>query len=156
VAKYPGPFFLTIESTKIAGKRRRQAASFVDYEGRATSSCFQASTYYLYGGQLFVQYGNGTTAQFSAFSGDLYTVLEPKTEVGDIKTTFSLSSLGSLLWNNDAFFNGGALFCILPSGNLVAVFVQAAQPESCVFIDLTVSLCKLCYPSKILLPHDRN
>lgn len=65
--------------------------------------------------------------------------------MGDIRTAFSLSSTGSLLWNNDAFFNGGALFCILPSGDLVAVFVQGAQPESCVFIDLTVSLCKHRY-----------
>lgn len=139
------PFLLTIQSSKIGGKRRRQAVSFVDYQGRATSNCFQATTYTLYRGQLFAQYANGTTAQFSAITGDFYTVFEPRTDVGDITTTFSLSISGSLLWNNDAFFNGAALFCILPSGDLVAVFVQTAQPESCVFIDLTVSLCKSQY-----------
>jgi hypothetical protein len=144
-APAPGPFLLTIQSSKIAGKQRRQAASFVDYKGRATSNCLQASTYTIFQGQLFAQYANGTTAQFSAYTGDLYTILEPRTEVGDIRTAFSLSNTGSLLWNNDAFFNGGALFCILPSGDLVAVFVQGAQPESCVFIDLTVSLCKHRY-----------
>lgn len=150
VSYAPGLFLLSVQSLRIGGKRRRQAASFVDYQGRATSNCFQATTYTLFGGQLFAQYANGTTAQFSAFTGDLYTVLEPKTEVGDIATTFSLSSLGSLLWNNDAFFNGAASFCILPSGDLVAVFVQGAQPESCVFIDLTVSLCKFHYISDAL------
>ena len=121
----------------------------MDYQGRATSNCFQATTYTLYAGQLFAQYANGTTAQFSAFTGDLYSILEPKPYVGDITTTFSLSSVGSLLWNNDVFFNGAATFCILPSGELVAIFVQGAQPESCVFIDLTVALCKFRYIGRI-------
>lgn len=138
----PSLFLLIIQSIQIGGKRRRQAASFVDYQGRATSNCFQATTYTLFAGQLFAQYANGTTAQFSAFTGDQYTILEPRTTVGDITTKFSLSSQGSLLWNNDDFFNGAAQFCILPSGDLVAVFSQGAQPESCIFVDLTVSLCK--------------
>lgn len=142
-SSYPSNFFLlNIQSLQIGGKRRRQAASFVDYQGRATSNCLQATTYTLYGGQLFAQYANGTTAQFSATTGDLTTILEPKTTVGDITTTFSLSSVGTLLWNNDGFFNGAASFCILPSGDLMAVFFQGAQPESCVFVDLTVSLCE--------------
>lgn len=148
----PSFFFLSIQSLQIGGKRRRQAASFVDYQGRATSNCLQATTYTLFAGQLFAQYANGTTAQFSAFSGDFSTILEPRTVVGDIRTTFSLSSVGTLLWNNDAFFNGAAQFCILPSGDLMAVFSQGAQPESCVFVDLTVSLCKFYYHDGASLP----
>ena len=135
-------FLLTVQLLQIGGKRRRQAASFVDYQGRATSNCLQATTYTLFAGQLFAQYANGTTAQFSASTEDLYSILEPRSLVGDITTTFSLSSVGTLLWNNDAFFNGAASFCILPSGDLVAVFSQGAQPENCVFVDLTVSLCE--------------
>lgn len=138
----PNFFFLTIRSLQIGGKRRRQAVSFVDYQGRATSNCFEATTYTLYAGQLFAQYANGTIAQFSAFSGEVYTILEPKTTVGDITTTFSQDSKGSLLWTNDAFYNGAARFCIVPSGDLVAVFALDAQPENCIFVDLTVSLCK--------------
>lgn len=137
----PNLFFLTIQSFQIGGKRRRQAASFVDYKGRSTSNCLQATTYTLFAGRLFAQYANGTTAQFSAFSGDLSTILEPRTLVGDIDTEFSISSTGSLLWNNADFFNGAAQFCILPSGDLMAIFSQGAQPESCVFVDLTVALC---------------
>ncbi len=49
---------------------------------------------------------------------------------------FSLRSSGSLLWNNDAFFDGGTLFSILPSGMPVAVFTQGTRP---VFIDLTIA-----------------
>lgn len=138
----PNIFFLTIQSFQIGGKRRRQAPSFVDYKGRSTSNCLQATTYTLFAGRLFAQYANGTTAQFSAFSGDLSTILEPRTIAGDVDTEFSVSSTGTLLWNNDDFFNGAASFCILPSGELMAIFSQGAQPESCVFVDLTVALCK--------------
>ena len=139
----PTAFTLTIATTKVAGKlHRRQNVAFVDYKGRSTSSCSQASTYYIINGQLLVQYANATVAEFSANSGDPYTVFAPSTSPGNIVTTFSVSNSGSLLWNNDAFFNGGALFCILPSGDLVAVFVQGAQPETCIFIDLTVAECK--------------
>ena len=58
--------------------------------------------------------------------------------------TFSLSNTGNLLWNNDAFFNGGALFCVLPSGVILAVFRQGTQPSGCVFIDLTIVELNSC------------
>lgn len=132
-----------IDPSKIRGKhRRRQNPFYVDYKGRSTASCTQASTYTLYQGQLFVQYANGTTAQFSSSTGAPYSIFAPSVTPGNIVTTFSLSNMGSLLWTNDLFFNGAALFCILPSGDLVAVFVQGSQPESCIFIDLTVATCK--------------
>ena len=132
-----------IVTSRLGTNRRRQAGAFVTYNGRATSSCSQASVYSLYNGQLFVQFANGTTEQFSTTTGTPYANFTPSATAGDIITTFSLSSTGSLLWNNDAFFNGGALFCILPSGVLVAVFEQGVAPESCVFIDLTITERKL-------------
>lgn len=131
-----------IDPSKIHVKHRRRASpSFIDYRGRSTAYCKEASTYTIYQGQLFVQYANGTTAQFSAATGAAYSLFAPSFTPGDIVTTFSLSVTGSLLWTNPGFFNGGALFCILPSGDLVAVFVQGAQPEGCVYIDLTVATC---------------
>ena len=84
-------------------------------------------------------FSNGTVAQFSANTGDAYDYFAPSTTPGDITTTFSLSNTGTLLWTNPAFFNGNALFCVLPSGAVVAVFQQGAQPTSCVFIDLSVA-----------------
>lgn len=135
-----------IDPSKIRFKhRRRQSPSFVNYRGRSTTYCKEASAYYLYQGQLFVEYSNGTVAQFSTTTGAAYSLFTPSTTPGNILTTFSISTTGSLLWNNDSFFNGGALFCLLPSGDLVAVFQQAAQPESCVYIDLTVTACKCLF-----------
>ena len=134
-----GTFALVIVTSKLARNRRRQAGTFVSYNGRATSSCSQASTYSLYNGQLFVQSADGSTQQFGTTSGTLFANFTSSATPGDLNTTFSLSNTGSLLWTNNAFFNGGALFCILPSGMLVAVFAQGAQPQTCVFIDLTIA-----------------
>lgn len=92
----------------------------------------------VYNGQLFISYANGTVAQFSANAGDAYDNFVPSTTPGGVTTTFSLSQSGTLLWNSASFFNGNALFCLLPSGTIVAVFQQGAQPTSCDFIDLTI------------------
>ena len=99
----------------------------------------QASTLTLANNSLYLTYSNGTVAQFSATTGDTYDYFAPSTTPGDITTTFSLSNTGTLLWTNSEFFNGNALFCLLPSGVIVAVFQQGAQPQYCVFIDLTVA-----------------
>lgn len=137
-----GTFTLVIRNSVISARRRRQAGSFMGYNGRATSSCAQASVLSLSNGVLSITYANGTIAQFSANSGDAFDYLIPSTTAGNITTTFSLSNTGTLLWTNSAFFNGGALFCVLPSGIIVAVFQQGTQPTSCVFIDLTIAECK--------------
>ena len=92
----------------------------------------------IYNGQLFISYANGTIAQFSANAGDSYDNFIPSTAPGSVTTTFSLSQSGTLLWNSPSFFNGNALFCLLPSGTIVAVFQQGAEPTSCDFIDLTI------------------
>ncbi len=111
----------------------------MSYTGRATSSCTQASVLTLDNNQLFATFSNGTVAQFSANTGDTYDYFAPSTTPGDITTTFSLSNTGTLLWTSPDFFNGNALFCVLPSGVVVAVFQQGAQPTSCIFIDLTIA-----------------
>ena len=150
VTKYSrGTFALQIVAPDLNPKRRRQAGSFMGYNGRATSACSQASFLTLSNGQLFVHFANGTVAQYSAHSGDAYDYLIPSTSLGDITTTFSLSNTGTLLWTSDSFFNGGALFCLLPSGVVVAVFQQGAQPTSCVFIDLTIAECKCLFCNAI-------
>ena len=89
--------------------------------------------------ELWVTFSNGTVAQFSANTGDAYDYFTPSVTPGDITTTFSLSNTGTLLWTSPSFFNGNALFCVLTSGVIVAVFEQGAQPTSCIFIDLTIA-----------------
>lgn len=111
----------------------------MSYTGRATSSCTQASTLTLINDQLWMTSSDGTVAQFSAHTGYLWDYFAPSTTPGDITTTFSLSNTGTLLWTSPNFFNGNALFCVLPSGIIVAVFEQGAQPTSCIFIDLTIA-----------------
>ncbi|KAK0513497.1 hypothetical protein JMJ35_004483 [Cladonia borealis] len=138
-AKYVGDqFALKVVAPYLSPKRRRQAGSFVGYNGRTTTSCTQASVLTIYNGQLFISYANGTVAQFSANAGDAYDNFIPSTTPGSVTTTFSLSQSGTLLWNSPSFFNGNALFCLLPSGTIAAVFQQGAQPTSCDFIDLTI------------------
>ena len=142
-----GSFTLIIVASELSlsPKRKRQAGAFMSYTGRATSSCAQASILTLANNQLWMTFSNGTVAQFSARTGDAYDYFAPSTNPGDITTTFSLSNTGTLLWTSPSFFNGNALFCVLPSGVLVAVFQQGAQPLSCVFIDLTVAE-RMCSP----------
>ena len=105
----------------------------------ATSACSQASYLTLADGMLFAHFDNGTVSQYSANPGDSYDYLTPSITPGNITTTFSLSNTGDLLWNSDAFYNGGALFCLLPSGIIIAVFQEFSQPSGCVYIDLTIS-----------------
>ena len=138
-------FALIVMSSQLSHKRRRQAGTYVGNSGRATSSCVQASVLGLSAGQLFSTFANGTMAQFSATTGAAYAPFVPSTTPGDITTQFSLSNDGTLLWTNDAFFNGGALFCVLPSGQILAIFQQNANPTGCVFIDLTIAQLTTCF-----------
>ena len=135
------PFVLGIGSPKL---RRRQAGTYLGTNGQLTSSCSAANTYSLINGQLFVT-TNGTTAQYSSSPGTGYELFVPSTTPGSITTTFSIGVTGALLWTSSTFFNGNALFCILPSGSVVAVFVQNTQPQGCIFIQITISDLTSCF-----------
>ena len=137
------PFVLAIGSTELS-HRRRQTGSYLGTNGELTSSCAAANTYSLINGQLFVT-SNGTTQQYSSSPGTPYELFVPSTSNGSITTTFSLGITGSLLWTSTAFFNGNALFCILPSGSVIAVFAQNAQPQGCIFIQITISDLTSCF-----------
>ena len=112
-----GKFLFIISATTFSMKRRRQSGSFTGYNGRATSACSQASTLILINGQLFLTYANGTVAQYSANSNDNYVPLIPSTNPGNVTTTFSLSNTGTLLWNNDYFFQRRRLVLRAPLGS---------------------------------------
>lgn len=129
---------LTINTVGAKQQRRGNAvADFVGAGGVSTTSCTDAITYTLVGGQLFAQV-NGTTQQFSADGVSPYAIFVPSSTPGAITTTFSLDRTGTLLWTNGTFYNGNALFCMFSSGTIVAVFQQNAQPSGCVFINLNI------------------
>ncbi|SLM36664.1 hypothetical protein LPUS_06293 [Lasallia pustulata] len=131
------PFILTFET--IGSKEQRRGSAIVCFVGAnviSTASCTNAVTYTV-GGQLFTQV-NGTTQQLSSDGLSLHQNFVPSRTPGSIATTFSIDSVGQLLWTNGTFFNGNALFCIFPSGVLVAAFQQNAQPSGCVFINFNI------------------
>jgi len=68
----------------------------------------------------------------------------PSTIAGDITTIFSISGNGVLQWINSAFFNGQASFCVVQNGTVYAVFAQGAQPDGCLFIQLTLFSVSSC------------
>ena len=139
-------FVLIIGNSRLSHNRRQAGGTYLGSNGLLTTSCANASAYSLVNGQLFATTSNGAKLQFSASTGNNYITFVPTANPGDITTTFSLTTTGILLWTNSNFFNGNALFCILPSGEILAIFVQNSQPDGCVFIDLTISDCKSFIP----------
>ena len=133
------PFVLSVGDNQPSHERRQTGgSSYLGSNGGLTTSCTTANTYSLQNGQLFATI-NGTVEQYSTSAGVTYAQFLPSASVGTITTTFSLGAKGDLLWSNSAFYNGNALFCILPSGSIIVVFSLGAQPSGCVFIDLTIS-----------------
>ena len=129
---------LTIDTLGSKQQRRGSAIeNFVGASGISTTSCTDAITYTLVGGQLFAQI-NGTTQQFSADGVSPYQMFVPSSTTSPITTTFSIDRTGTLIWTNGAFYNGNALFCIFSSGVIVVPFQQNAQPSGCVFINLNI------------------
>ncbi len=63
---------------------------------------------------------------------------------GPITTTFTVSQGGTLSWENNAFFNGEASFCALQNGTIYSVFQQGAQPQGCMFIQLSLFSVSSC------------
>jgi hypothetical protein len=49
-----------------------------------------------------------------------------------------------LMWINDRFVDGGAVFCIKEDENFLAVFVMGTQPRDCAFIETTISDLSTC------------
>lgn len=145
-------FAIIIGNIRLSHQRRQGGGNYLGSNGLLTTSCQNASAYSLTSGQLFATTYNGAKLQFSASTGNNYITFVPTASPGDITTTFSLTTTGILLWTNSNFFNGNALFCILPSGEILAIFVQNSQPGGCVFIDLTISDCKYFIPSNQRIP----
>lgn len=101
--------------------------------------------YTLVNGKLFANASTGTT-QFGTNSGVDYAVFTPKVDPGPINTAFSVDSQNNLMWNNVAFYNNMASWCILPNNSVVAVFgAPSVAPEDCIFVQLSL-VRRECWP----------
>jgi hypothetical protein len=104
-----------------------------------------AIVFSLYNGQLFA---NSTTQslQFGTNPGVSYANFTPSANPGSITTTFSIDTQETLTWQNNQFYNSLARFCVLPTGDVVAVFADpsVSAPSGCLFVVLTLSSLNRC------------
>jgi hypothetical protein len=121
--------------------RRQSGGNFYLGQGQAVNSCSAAVIYTLINGQLFANTSSGTT-QFGMSPGASYANFTPSANPGNITSVFSVDSVNNLMWNNVAFYNNFARFCVMPDQTIVAVFVSPDQgPVGCVFISLSMVRC---------------
>ena len=123
--------------------RKRQNA-FLNGVGQATDSCTNAVIFSLTRGQLFLN-GTDQTLQFGTNPGVVYANFTPSENPGSITTTFGVDTQGNLLWENPAFYNFQARFCVTADSDLIAVFGDPAlAPTGCMFVVLTLSRLDGC------------
>lgn len=129
---------------QIHVKRRNRRQSGGNYylgQGQVVNSCSVAVIYTLINGQLFANTSSGAT-QFGINPGTNYANFTPSANPGSIISIFSVDSANNLMWNNVAFYNNFARFCVMPDQTITAVFVSPDQaPVGCVFISLSMVRC---------------
>jgi hypothetical protein len=133
-----------IPPAQIKHRNRRQSGgNYYLGQGQVVNSCSAAVIYSLINGQLFANTTSGAT-QFGTDPGPSYANFTPSANPGSITSIFSVDSVNNLMWNNVAFYNNFARFCVLPDQTIVAVFVSPDQaPVGCIFISLSMVRCKL-------------
>ena len=102
--------------------------------GSAKSPCGQFSSFAIDKGML-----RSGDSLFSTSSGSPFSLFVLSTSPGDITTTFAIAADSRLSWTNETFDGGQARFCLLGSGNILAVFQADAAPPGCRFIYLSVA-----------------
>lgn len=138
-------FVLRITQHSPSGRqvKRQSGSTYVSSSGTVTNDCTDSPIYSATNGSLTATI-NGTVYTYSTSAGVGAAPFVPSTIAGDITTTFSISSNGVLQWTNAAFFNGQASFCVLQNGAVYALFQQNAQPDGCLFIQLTLFSVSSC------------
>ena len=138
-------FVLRITQHSPSGRRlkRHSGGTYVSGTGTVINDCTTSPIYSTRNGSLTAT-TNGTTYIYSTSTGIGAAAFAPSTIPRDFTTSFSISSNGALQWTNSAFFNGQASFCVLQNGTVYAVFAQGAQPDGCLFIQLTLYSVSSC------------
>lgn len=124
------PFVVSVQIL-IGRLARRDQGGFIA-SGGTTGNCASALSFSLTNGQLFVE-----NQLVSANAGVAFSPLAPSFPTGSITGVFAVSN-GILSWNNAAFTNGQASFCIGADGVLEAVFIAGQAPAGCVPVQLSV------------------
>jgi hypothetical protein len=123
----------------------RQAGNvFLGGGGQATDSCTNGVVFSLYNGKLFAN-DSSTSRQFSTNPGVVYANFTPSATTGSITTLFSVDTANTLSWQNDAFYNFQARFCVTQDSSLIVVFDDPRlAPAGCIFVTLTLSRLDRC------------
>jgi hypothetical protein len=133
-------FILNIFLPQGGDIARRQSSGgvFVNGQGTSTDSCTNAVVYTLVNGQLFANTTSSTT-QFGTDPNIDYTPFTPSSTPGTINSTFAVDAQNNLMWNNVAFYNNFAQWCIRADNTIYAVFVASTlAPGDCVFVQLNM------------------
>lgn len=109
-------------------EKRQSGSYFVSSEGTITNDCTTAPIYTARNGVLTATV-NGVVYTYSTSAGVGYAPFVPSTVPGSITTAFTIGANAVLQWQNDAFYNGQANFCVVQNGTIYAVFAQDAQPQ---------------------------
>ncbi|KAK5736571.1 hypothetical protein LTR17_007390 [Elasticomyces elasticus] len=123
--------------------QRQSGTFYVAANGTMSNDCTLSPIYAVNNGVLTTTV-QGTVYTYSTSPGIAFEMFAPSTIPGPITTTFTLGAGGVLVWSNAGFDNGQAAFCSLLNGTIFAVFQQGAQPEGCLYIQLTLFTVSSC------------
>ncbi|KAK3651468.1 hypothetical protein LTR56_005610 [Elasticomyces elasticus] len=123
--------------------QRQSGTFYVAANGTMSNDCTLSPIYAVNNGVLTTTV-QGTVYTYSTSPGVTFEMFAPSTISGSITTAFTLGAGGVLVWANAGFYNGQAAFCSLSNGTIYAVFQQNAQPEGCLYIQLTLFTVSSC------------
>ncbi|KAK5767514.1 hypothetical protein LTS12_002355 [Elasticomyces elasticus] len=123
--------------------QRQSGTFYVAANGTISNDCTMSPIYAVNNGVLTTTV-QGTVYTYSTSPGIGFEMFAPSTIPGSITTSFTLGAGGVLVWTNAGFYNGQAAFCSLSNGTIYAVFQQNAQPDGCLYIQLTLFTVSSC------------
>ncbi|KAK0824457.1 hypothetical protein LTR73_007728 [Friedmanniomyces endolithicus] len=123
--------------------QRQSGTFFVSANGTMSNDCTLSPIYAVNNGILTATV-NGLVYTYSTSPGAAFEMFAPSTIPGSVTSTFSLGSTGILSWLNSGFWNGQANFCTVSNGTIFAVFQQNAQPDGCLYIQLSLFAVSSC------------
>ncbi|KPI35120.1 uncharacterized protein AB675_1316, partial [Cyphellophora attinorum] len=138
-------FIFSIDLSPGWHPQKRQSAAYIDTSGQTTGDCTNAVVFSITSdGQLFANTSSGSL-QFGTDPGVPYQNFTASATPGSIVSFFSVDPENNLMWANTAFFTNMARFCVQPSGNLLAVFIDPSQaPSDCTFVQLSLNRASQC------------
>lgn len=135
--------FVMIVRGQDLHQKRQSGSYYVSADGVISNDCTHSPIYTINNGGLTAT-SNNVVYTYSTSSGVPYAAFVPSTVPGSITTTFWTGANQVLTWRNTAFFNGQAAFCAISNGTVYAVFEENAQPDGCLYIQLSLFSVSSC------------